>query len=183
MQIISSLISLEYGNIENEEAIKALSETRRRIEVIILIHQKLYQNRDFSRVYILSYIEDILAIQRMIYPTVNCIVKSPDLILDLDTAVPLGLIISEMITNSLKHAFINIEAPKLEVPLSMNNDVVELLIKDNGVGLSESFDLNQPESLGIEIVTALIDQIGGRIECFNNEAYFKINFQYQPLVS
>jgi two-component sensor histidine kinase len=91
-----------------------------------------------------------------------------------------------MITNSLKHTFINVEAPKLEVLLSMKNDVVELLVKDNGVGLSESFDLNKPESLGIEIVTALIDQIGGRIECFYNEengACFKINFQFQPLVS
>ena len=184
LQIISSLISLEFGNVESEEARKVLSESRRRIEAIALIHQKLHQDSSFNKVNIRYYIEDVMAIQREINPTVNCTVSSPNLIVDLDTAIPLGLIISEIVTYSLKYNFNQVEDPELEVLLSIEEGSVELLVKDNGIGLSDGFDLNKPDSLGIEIVTALTAQIDGQIEGFNNKyrgSCFKVKFEHQPL--
>lgn len=184
LQIISSLISLEFGNIKSEEARKVLNESRRRIEAIALIHQKLHRDSSFNKVNIRHYIEDIMAIQQEIKPTVHYVVRSPNLVVDLDTAVPLGLIISEVVTYSLTHNFNKVDAPSLEVVLSIHKGSVGLIVKDNGVGLPDDFDLNNPDSLGLEIVTALTAQIDGEIEVFNNKykgACFKIKFEHKPL--
>ena len=182
LQIISSLMSLEQGNIDNEEAETILSESRRRVEAIALIHQKLYQDSDFSRVDVKSYLKEIIENQKIMNPQVSCSVVSVDIELSLDIAVPLGLIISEMITNSMKHGFKEIENPELSAEIVKTTEGYELLVKDNGVGLSDNFDINQTESLGLEIITILTEQIGGTIDCFNNErggASFKLNFKDQ----
>lgn len=180
LQIISSLLSLESGEIENEEVKKIFNESKRRVEAIALIHQKLYQDSNFSRVDFNSYLEEILTNQKKMDSQVQFSLDSDEIALDLDTAVPLGLIVSELLTNALKHAFYEERSPRLETKLIFNKPVVELIVSDNGRGLSDNFNLNQPESLGFEIITALIEQIDGNIECYNNEtggASFKINFK------
>ena len=110
-------------------------------------------------------------------PDLDCLLDSPKILLDLDIAVSLGLIVSEMITNALKHAYDNVDNPELKVLLLKSGNDFELLFSDNGCCLSEDFNLDNPESLGLEIITALTLQIDGEIECFNNEkegASFKI---------
>ena len=182
LQIISSLMSLARGNVESEEAVAILNESRRRVEAIALIHQKLYQDSDFSRVDIKSYLEEIIESQKIMNPQVSCAVVSVDIELSLDIAVPLGLIISEMITNSMKHGFREIENPELSAEIVKTTKGYELLVKDNGVGLADNFDINKTESLGLEIITILTKQIEGTIDCFNNEsggASFKLNFKDQ----
>ena len=115
--------------------------------------------------------------QQFMSPDLDCLLDSPKILLDLDIAVSLGLIVSEMITNALKHAYDNVDNPELKVLLLKSGNDFELLFSDNGCGLSEDFNLDNPESLGLEIITALTLQIDGEIECFNNEkegASFKI---------
>jgi two-component sensor histidine kinase len=182
MQIISSLISLEYENIDQKSADGVLDETRRRIEAISLVHQKIYQDSDFSVVDMRSFMEEIMNTQQVVKTNVNCVVKSPELHLDLDTAVPLGLILSEIIINSLKNAFVNIESPSLVLSLSEKENKVELLLKDNGVGLPTGFDIKDSKSLSMEIVLVLVDQIRGDIDCFNNKeegSCYRIVFENQ----
>ncbi|PCJ01442.1 MAG: hypothetical protein COB15_00530 [Flavobacteriales bacterium] len=178
LQIISSLMSLQKDTIENKEAIVVLSDSKRRVEAIALIHQKLYQDEKFNSVDFKSYIEEILSSQQIMNATLKCIIESPEVVLSLDTSVPLGLIISEMIANSVKHAFKGVDSPELKVVLTEVDRGYELLIKDNGVGLPDGFDINNPSSLGTEIISALTMQIGATVECFNdNGAGFKISFQ------
>ena len=177
LQIISSLMSLERNRIENKEVVKILNKSRRRVEAIALIHQKLYQDEMFNRVNFKAYLEELVGIQQEMNSNVKCDVNSEEIVLNLDTAVPFGLIISELITNSFKHAFDGIEKPTLNVLFSTVGNTFELIVRDNGVGLSEEFDLNQEGSLGLEIIMVLSDQIGAQITCFNNDdcgACFKI---------
>lgn len=177
LQIISSLMSLQERSVKDKDVIAVLNESKRRVEAIALIHQKLYQNENEYQVDFKSYLEEIMSSQRLINQDVQCDVKSDEIMLDLDTAVPLGLIISEMITNALKHAFHKIEKPELTVYLKQNENNCELIVEDNGIGLPEDFDIKNNDSLGFEIITALADQIDATIEYRNNPgAVFLIQF-------
>ena len=178
LQIISSLLSLQSNAIDNKDVSQVLDESRRRIEAIALIHQKLYQENKIDRVDFKSYLMEIMRSQQKINSNLKCEVTSSEVAFKLDIAVPLGLIISEMIVNSVKHAFKGIENPELKVELNNNNQTIELIVQDNGIGLPENFSLEQPVSLGTEIIQALTDQIEAEIKYENdNGAKFTIVFQ------
>lgn len=182
LQIISSLIALQKRTVDDDEIITVLNESRRRVEAIALIHQKLYQGDNINQVDFKSYVRELLNIQQDVNSHIKCNLDSDEVILDLDIAVPLGLIISEMITNSIKHAFKGVDSPELNVLLSNVGDKFELVIKDNGIGLPEDFDINNPASLGSEIILALTEQIDAQIEYFNdNGANFKISFKIHTI--
>ena len=180
MQIISSLISLQTNKVEDTEVLAVLNESRRRIEAIALIHQKLYQDNRVNRVDFKSYLEEIMQTQERMTPHVKCNLQASEIILKLDTAVPLGLIISEMIVNSIKHAFGNTDDPELQLIVTSEGDNIELIVQDNGIGLPEGFDLKESSSLGSEIILALADQINAEIEYSNDKgARFEIHFREQ----
>lgn len=178
LQIISSLLSLQSNAIDDKEVAEVLNESRRRIEAIALIHQKLYQGDKIDRVDFKSYLMEIMRSQQKINPNLKYEVTANEVAFKLDIAVPLGLIISEMIVNSVKHAFKGIENPELKVDLNNNNQTIEIIVKDNGIGLPENFSLEQPISLGTEIIQALTAQIEAEIKYENdNGAKFTIVFQ------
>jgi two-component sensor histidine kinase len=180
LQIISSLMSLQQRSLEDEEVLEVLNESKRRVEAIALIHQKLYQDEKVNRVNFNSYLDELMESQQVMNPMVKCTLDADEAVLSLDIAVPLGLIVSEMITNSIKHAFHQTENPELKITLSRNGDEYELLVQDNGVGLPLDFNLNEPTSLGTEIIVALTDQIDAKIEYSNDHgAKFQIHFQDQ----
>jgi len=178
LQIVSSLMSLQAGNENDERLSLFLNESKRRVEAIALIHEKLYKGDKVNRVDFNSYLEDLMNSQKVMNPRVQCSLKSKDVTLNLDTAVPLGLIISELFANSIKHAFHNIEDPKLSVELLDSGEGFELVVQDNGIGLPKDFNPTTLSSLGFEIINALTSQINGRIEYSNeNGAKFHIYFQ------
>ena len=178
LQIISSLMSLQSRSIENKEANRVLNESRRRVEAIALIHQKLYQDNKGNLVDFKSYLEEILAAQKVLTPGIECQLLSEKITISLDTAVPLGLVVSEIITNSVKHAFNDVEKPLLIIELTKENNDYQLRIKDNGIGLPEGFNIESSDSLGSEIIVALVSQINATIDCKNNSGLeYKINFQ------
>ena len=178
LQIITSLLSLQSNAIENKDVSQVLDESRRRIEAIALIHEKLYQGDKIDRVDFKSYLMEIMRSQQKVNPNLKCEVTSNEVAFKLDIAIPLGLIISEMIVNSVKHAFKGIENPQLKVQVTKNNQTIEIIFQDNGIGLPENFSLEQPVSLGTEIIQALTDQIEGEIKYENdNGAKFTIVFQ------
>ncbi|MEJ6616827.1 MAG: sensor histidine kinase [Crocinitomicaceae bacterium] len=178
LQIISSLMSLQERSVKDKDVIAVLNESKRRVEAIALIHQKLYQNENEYQVDFKSYLEEIMSNQQLINKKVRCKVKSEGIMLDLDTAVPLGIIISEMITNAHKHAYKNIEKPTLITTLSRVDDNYQIIIRDNGIGLPKDFNIYETKSLGFEIITALADQIEANIEFSNSPgAQFSIKFK------
>jgi two-component sensor histidine kinase len=179
LQIISSLISLQRENISDEKAIRALDESKSRIMAIALIHAKLYQDEKIHRVDFKSYLEELVISQKSMNSVVSYDLDLVQLKLNLDTAVPLGLIISELVSNSFKHAFKDHKEPKIELILKNLGDLNYVItIKDNGIGLPEHFDIDNPSSLGTEIIQALTGQIQARPEHTNeNGAIFSIYFK------
>ncbi len=177
LQIISSLLSLQQSSIKDESIISILNESKTRVGAIALIHQNLYNNNTGSQVDFNAYLNDLVNSQQIIQSNIQCQINSSNFILELDIAVPLGLIVSEMMTNSVKHAFERVENPKIEISFTKEANNYVLIYRDNGVGLSEDFKLLQPETLGMEIITALISQINAEIDFTNDSgAVFTICF-------
>lgn len=178
LQIISSLMSLQHRTVEDEEVAKVLNESKRRVEAIALIHQKLYQDDKINRVDFNSYLNEFVEAQKILSPTVEFSYVSEEVVLSLDKSVPLGLIISEVITNSIKHAFKGIQNPKISIQLNRVENDYSLIVEDNGVGLPDDFNLDEPKSLGTEIIKALGDQIDAKIHPkVNNGTQFLIIFE------
>tara|TARA_R110002049_G_scaffold159460_6_gene324442 strand:- start:2698 stop:3813 length:1116 start_codon:yes stop_codon:yes gene_type:complete len=178
LQIISSLISLQQNSIKNEQMVSILDESKKRVEAIALIHQNLYNNNTGSEVDFNAYLTDLVNSQQIIQSNIQCNIKSEDLILELDIAVPLGIIISEMITNSVKHAFKGVKNPTIEITLIYNeNNNHSLTYRDNGIGLPLDFKLDDHQSLGMEIIAALTEQIDAKVSYYNdNGAVFNVSF-------
>lgn len=184
LQIISSLLSLQTRTIEDGHILDVLNESRNRVEAIALIHKKLYQDEqggnsvDFN-----SYLEDFIVKQKMLNPRINFLLNAEELILHLDIAVPLGLMVSELITNSVKHAFDGVEEPEVSLELIQLGGKFELWIRDNGIGLPEGFDINSEDlGLGADIIVALSEQIDSELKYYNiNGASCKIVFQNKAL--
>jgi two-component sensor histidine kinase len=177
LQVISSLLSLQQNTIKDKKVLASLVDSKTRIEAIALIHQNLYNSNTGNQVDFKAYLMDLVASQKIVQSNINCAIHSEDLILELDTAIPLGLIVSEMMTNSMKHAFQGIELPKIEIKFEKKEDQYKFTFKDNGIGLPLNFTLTQPESLGMEIISSLIEQIEAKISfSSNNGAAFHISF-------
>ncbi|WP_066759358.1 sensor histidine kinase [Crocinitomix algicola] len=175
LQIISSLISLQKNKIENGEVKNVLIQAKRRVESMARVHEKLYVDDEKIIVDFKSYLEDIVQTQQILSEDVNITLKADQVRMQLDTAVPFGLVVSELITNSIKHAYKNIEHKKLSISFQHQPNDYLLKVIDNGVGLPENFSFKNEHSLGAEIIYDLVDQLAGEINYKNeNGAHFII---------
>jgi len=168
MQIISSFFTLQQGSIKDPESLVAFNETKNRVKTMAMVHENLYHSEDLSNLDIGNYIENLLT---NLYRTYT---SNPELIqlemnvervsMSISTAIPLGLIINELITNSLKHAFPGGKKGEIALGLFSENDGYVLYVVDNGIGFPEELDIKNTESLGMQLVTTLVEQIDGTIE-------------------
>lgn len=182
LQIISSLLNLQELQLTDPNAIKALQESKSRIQSIALMHQNLYQqDADLGKVNIQSYLRDILELQQKAFSSpekkVNCMFNVMPSELDIDRSVPLGLIASEVINNAFKHAFVVIPEPQLIVRTTHEIGKFVLEVIDNGPGL-ESTSAEKGQSLGLEIVEALTLQLEGQfvLESRGEGTVFRLEF-------
>lgn len=180
-QIVSSLLELQSRGIEDEKALELANEGKNRVKSMALIHQKLYQNEtglvDFD-----EYIQQLTKELSSLYDTSSKIetkISSKNMMFDVDTAIPLGLIINEIITNSYKYAFNKDKENKLSIAISKNdNEDYKLVIEDNGPGISDSLDVKKAKSLGLRLVNRLVKQLHGKLLQTNkNGARFEIFFK------
>ncbi len=169
MQIISSMLKLQQRHTNNEEAINLLKESHLRVRSMAMIHEKLYQHEDFEEIDFAQYMVTLTNFIFMSYKidrkriSLNLDIK--DIFLDIYLAIPCGLIANELIANCLKHAFPNREVGVISVSLTQNRKGdYKFVIQDNGVGFSESVDPENPQTLGWQLVNALVSQIDGRLE-------------------
>lgn len=183
LQVISSLLNLQNNAIDNPQTKYVINETQNRINAIALVHKKLYQSQNIGKINFSSYLQEIVDQQKVIYNNqdfeVDCIVNTPKTTeLNLDIAVSLGLIVSELITNAFKYAFHSEQKNKLEITLiAKEKGKHELIVSDNGPGLPKEFENGEKESLGMELVKILTEQIEGKITIKNdNGAFFFIEF-------
>ena len=184
LQVISSLLNLQSRNLDDERARDILKESRNRVRSMALIHELLYQSEDLTRipfgVYIRKLTNDLYRTYQVDSDHVTVNITAGDLMVGIDTAIPCGLIINELVSNSLKHAF-PAGAPG-EIVISLEVDKEEnfiLKVSDNGVGIPDGLDLRNAESLGMQLVSSLVDQLGASFEIDGSRGTrFTINFMH-----
>lgn len=168
MQVISSLLSLQSEHIKDKEMLGMFKESQARIKSMALVHEILYQSEDFANIYFDKYIEALAQEVFQIYGVqaerVSLKIEAEDIPLGIDTAIPCGLIINELVSNALKHAFPDGEG-EIEIKFcKIDEHEAALLVKDNGIGIAEDVDFRKTESLGLQLVTLLVEeQLGGCI--------------------
>ena len=181
MAVISSLLSLQSRYIDNKEYQDMFNESQSRIRSMALVHEKLYQSKDFARIDAKGYVETLSENIKSAFTTndnVICKVDVDAIDLEIDLLVPCGLIINEILTNAYKHAFSVNDKPELNISMKKSdNENVRLTIADNGKGLPEGFDLYQAQGLGLKLVGILVKQINGKLEAKSgNGVTYQITF-------
>lgn len=163
LAVITGLLELQSHNLESIEAKTALKDSQLRINSMALIHEKLYQSESLSNISFNRYIKELVDVIRSSHE-----MQDTDLSVELDIdnikfpitkAIPCGLIINEVVTNSFKHAFDGIQKPSISIALKKNKDDITLSIADNGVGLPDKFENLKSNSLGIILIKTLSNQI------------------------
>ena len=177
LQIISSLLNLQSKYIDDDEILTIFSESQNRIKSMALIHEKLYHSNDFSKVDFSSYIKTIARqLVSSINPKVAVNIKCDDISMTIEQAIPCGLIINELITNSLKYAFPNNRYGKILITIEETNSEYILVIEDNGIGFPQKINFRTTETLGMQLVVILTEQLSGKIEMkINNGTIFTIS--------
>ena len=164
LQVISSLLNLQASHLSDPEARKIFGESRNRVHTIALVHEKLYGSSDLSQIQFEEYVQTLVsnlcqsldAAERDISP----IVEIRGIRLPVDLAIPCGLIINELVTNSLKHAFPNKRGGRIEVVLRRDGpDRLELMVRDDGIGLPSGLDPRKAPSFGLDLVYTLAEQL------------------------
>lgn len=182
LNIITSLLNLQASRIENkEQAIYAFQESRNRIYAMALVHEKLYGTEDFSQIDMNNYVKTLASglvkASSSLVP-IDLKVDIRNIQIDVNRAIPCGLIINELITNAIKHAFINSSRGTIFVGFELiERHLYCLTVKDDGRGLPDSFNFDTIESLGLELVQLLTAQINGKLSVTHGEgATFSIVF-------
>jgi two-component system, sensor histidine kinase PdtaS len=181
LQIIISLLNSQSNYLDSKEAIAAITESRHRMQAMSLIHQKLYQSDDTKSVNMRNYIHELADYLEASFADQNkisFILDIDNIELDLTQAIPVGLILNESITNSIKYAFDSGERGSIKVNMKISNSKnVELEIADNGKGLPDNFDVKKSNTLGMLLINGLVKQIGGNLQFYNrNGAVLMIHF-------
>jgi PAS domain S-box-containing protein len=184
LQVISSLINMQRRHLGEGSAAVALEDCQSRIQTIALIHEQLYQEQDFSRVsfadYARSLAENVFAVTGVSRSRVALDLQVADIALAVDRAIPCGLILNELISNALKHAFPGTRKGTVTVEMRSAGERLELTVRDDGVGLPSELDLVAAESLGLKLVSTLVEQLSGRLERgYEGGASFRLEFPCQ----
>lgn len=182
LQVISSLIDLQTQKISDDTILSVFFETQNRIKAIALIHRKLYQSKNIAEININDYINQLteqLAQICVCKENLNIKIDAPHVNFDIDTIVPLGLILNELITNAFKYAFHETDNAVLEIKMHETEDgTYQLIIADNGKGISSDINPFQTNSLGLRLVKRLCRQLYGDVKYnFNNGAEFTLSFK------
>lgn len=169
MQVISSILNLQSSYINDETALAILRESQDRIKSMSFVHESLYQSKTLSEVNFSEYIQNISRNLFHSYsrPTGGIALNFDleEVLLNLDTSIPCGLIINELVSNSLKYAFHGREKGVVSISFSKLTDgKLKLIVSDDGIGLPEGFDIENAESLGLQLVTTLVNQVSGKME-------------------
>ena len=181
MQVIHSLLNLQTHYAENREAVNVLKESQNRVKSMGMIHEKLYNSTDRSKInfsdYVYGLTSNLLTSYKM-SEKILPVIEIGDLELNLETSVLCGLIINELVSNSLKYAFPNTEIGEIHVSLNLVDNKYELVISDNGIGIPEDIDFRNTDSLGFQLVNNITSQLEGQIRLDKNVGTkFIINFE------
>jgi PAS domain S-box-containing protein len=168
LQILISLLNLQSRTITDPQIKDALKESTQRIRAMSMVHEKLYSGSDLARIDFISYLSSLAKSQVEFYrlgpSKVTLEISGKNIMLDINTAIPLGLVMNELLSNTLKHAFPGDRKGTIRIDVQKTEGRLEISLADNGVGLPEGFDWKTSPSLGLRLVHILIEQLSGTIE-------------------
>lgn len=181
LQVISSLLNLQIGYIKDKQSLEIFKESQNRVKSMALIHEKLYQSKDMAKIDFSEYVQGLTVNLFRAYgvsaETITLKINVTNVLLGIDTAIPCGLIINELISNSLKHAFPENKKGEIGINLRLHNNIYTVIISDNGIGFPKNLDFRKTETLGFQLVITLVNQLKGTISLDrNNKTEFKIVF-------
>ncbi len=185
LTVISSLLNLQSRYIKDKDDLKMFQESQSRAKSMALIHQRLYDSADLKRInfgdYIRSLANDMFQTYLLDPKQVKLEMDVEDVMLDIDTTIPLGLILNELLTNSMKYAFpegkLYDQTGIIRVKLSKMGKSYSMIVEDDGTGLPIDVNFETPDSLGLQLISSLSEQLGGNVELSrNNGTSVKINF-------
>jgi len=183
MQVVSSLLLLQTQNIEDQKYINIFNDSNNRILSIALIHEKLYQSRDFESIDVKDYINELASNLLNSYgrtDNVKLDINVENVTLDIDKSVPCGLIINELLMNSLKYAFPDGRKGTIKITFKpKDNNMLQLTISDDGIGIAKDLDIRNTKTLGLNLVIQLAEsQLNGEIILLRDRGTeFQINFR------
>ena len=168
LQIISSLLHLQSVKLEDEALLRAFDDSQHRIRSMALIHEELYQSGDLARIDFVAYVrrltDNLFESYGVDESQIGLGVEVDNLLLTIDKAIPMGLIINELVSNSLKYAFPEGRRGRIGIELHAGEgEPFSLRVSDDGVGLPDEVDVDSAESLGLRLVTSLVGQLRARV--------------------
>jgi two-component sensor histidine kinase len=168
LQVVSSLLSLESARIQDASVVEMLQTTQNRIRSMALIHQTLYQSKDFARVdfhaFLLSFAPTLIQSYSMAPEQVFLDIHVAEVRLPIDAAIPCGLIVNELISNALKHAFPGGRRGTIRIGFAHDSsNHATLSVEDDGIGIPEGFSFDRADTLGVQLVYLLTGQLGGTV--------------------
>lgn len=175
LQVISSLLDLEADKFNSKECInklevlEAFRESKDRVISIALIHEELHEGEETNTLNFSLYLQRLVKNLFQIYRLGNANIDlnmdlEENILFDMDVAVPLGIVVNELVSNSLKYAFSDRNKGIIQVKLFSEENRYTLIVSDNGAGIQENIDLENPDTLGLQLVIILVDQLDGEIE-------------------
>ncbi|MFL0685378.1 MAG: histidine kinase dimerization/phosphoacceptor domain -containing protein [Algoriphagus aquaeductus] len=188
LQIISSLLSMTTRGLKDDKMKDAMKESQSRVKTMALIHEKLYQYENLSKINMQEYIQQLSNFLTQTYRSdkdIQITINAAEINLDMDMAIPLGLITNELLSNSLKYAFEDRHEGEIIINFSQKvPGSYSLLIKDTGKGLGQNLDIDNTKSLGLKLVKTLTRQINGQLKIIPQPgASFEIYFSDQPIAA
>jgi PAS domain S-box-containing protein len=181
LQVITSLLSIQANRIDSPELSAILADTENRVRAIAALHETLYSSQDLASIDFSSYIQhlvrSLIGFSGVDTDRIQVSVYSEDLVIGIVQAIPLGLILNELVTNALKHGFPDGRPGSVQVRLvyvpdsidpakgqTLDEGLGQLTVSDDGIGLPENVDLNEPQSMGLHLVKLLVAQLGGELK-------------------
>lgn len=181
MQIISSLLNLQMAYVKDPEAMEVLRESQGRVASMAMVHEKLYQTENLGTIDLKNYFSELIETIMLNYQYrhIDIEVKSLNIALNIDTIMPLGLIVNEIITNSFKYAFVGLKSGKIKLEvIDKAEGNYQLIVEDNGVGMPKNIEIDSKKTLGLLLVKNLSSQLHGDYKIESKEGTrFIIDFE------
>lgn len=183
LQVISSLLNIQSKRLKDKQAFELFRKSQDRVKTMALIHEKLYRSEDIARINFADYVQDLIkqlfVSHGITRERISSRIDIKDIFLDITAAIPCGLIINELVSNSIKHAFPGDHKGEIYIKMhKRRKNKIILTFRDNGIGFSNDWNFSEIDTLGLQLVFTLVKQLDGTINLDSrNKAEFKIEFK------
>jgi PAS domain S-box-containing protein len=182
LQVISSILNLQSSYIPDQKIIDVLRESQNRVKTMAFIHESLYQNKSFSDIIFSDYIKNLSQSLFQTYQVYQNNLKlelvTDDININIDQSIPAGLIVNELVSNALKHAFPNGMKGKITIGLKQNKENIVIFVSDNGVGIPKEINFETTKSLGLQLVSTLTEQLDGTLSYVTSTKGTKVEISF-----